>query len=114
MTNIPLALSEGGTPSIFADLILDLLDFRVILNVERPGWPKKAQELQPQAKRVGLVMRDTGEVAVWLDTDRQPFECFSRVVGRISLEKHTQERRACIRCDGAEVWIDDGGQIIDG
>lgn len=107
-------LPSCGTPPIFADLILDLSSFRVILSVERPGWPEKAQELQPQAKRAGLVMRDGGEVAVWLDTDGQPFECFSRVVGRISLNRHTQERKACIRCDGAEAWVDAEGNVIEG
>jgi len=98
------------SPPIFADLVLDLEDFRVILDVERQGWLEKASELQEQAKRAGLVMRDTGEVAAWLDTDGQPFECFSRVTGRISLGGHTQERRAFIKCGDVEIWIDSDGQ----
>ena len=108
----PSLASYTISPPIFADLVLDTSGGLLVLNVERHGWLEKVQELYPLARRAGLMMRDSGEVAAWLDTNGQPFECFSRVTGRISLDGHTQERRACIRCDGTEVWVDSDGNTV--
>ena len=103
--------SKAETPPIFADLILDTPDGMIVIDVERAGWIERARGLQGRAWRAGLAMRDSGEVAAWVVTGGGSFECFSRVTGRISPNGHTQSRRACIRCDGAEVWVDDGGNV---
>lgn len=103
--------SYNISPPIFADLILDTEDGQIVLDVEQPDWLKRAQELQPNVRCAGLIMRGTDEIKVWLMTHGKPFEYFSRVTGRISLNDHTQERKACLRVGDTEGWLDASGNV---
>ena len=98
-------------PPIFADLALDTSDGIVILDVERPGWLEEMRERQSRTIRAGLVRRDTGVVPMWLSTNAEPFEYFSRVVGRISNNGHVQRRKACIKTNDREMWLDEAGNV---
>ena len=100
---------ESKPPPIFADVVVEAKGESYIFNVEVLGWLEAFNEMVTQADRVGLQIRGSDIVSFWVGA---PCRYFSRVIGNIGPDGHSQRRVACLEVSGVRVWLNPCGVIV--
>ena len=110
---LPKRKRKHKPPPIFADLLIQTPERRVLIDVEQPGWLTGAQPLLEQATHLGLVTRKDRRIAVWLTVSGEA-TYFSKVYGTLDVqsgESGEQRRVVCIGSGNIYVWLHSDGRV---
>jgi len=111
-----LRRNNEGSPSIFADLLIETADGMTRIDPDIEGWLYVAKPLFKKAIRVGLA-RHHHQPEVWLAVLGGQPAYFSRVIGQMDMQggNHKQTRVAAIEVQRGNVdytaWLHDDGTV---